>query len=473
MRDQHFYLTTTLPYVNAEPHIGFALEIVAGDVICRYHKEMLGEKVAFNTGTDEHGQKIYQEALKAKKNSQDYVDEYAAKFEELKKLLNLSYTHFIRTTNPDHKKAAQHFWQLCDTNGFIYKKNYTIKYCVGCELEKTESELVDGRCPLHPNQELETREEENYFFKFSAFEKPLLEYYQKNPDFVKPEGKMKEITAFVKGGLQDFSISRLKAKMPWGVTVPGDESQVMYVWFDALINYISTLGWPKDEAEFHQYWPGVQLAGKDNLRQQSAMWQAMLLAAGIQPSKNILINGFISIGGQKMSKSLGNVISPKEMVDRYGADATRYLLMNLGPFGTDMDVTWEKLDTTYTADLSNGLGNLCSRVAKLCEQTNFVNTVPQPEVPDNYHVALVDFNILDALTQSRSLITELDQYLTKKEPWKLEPQSVRAVLTEAVEKILLIGKLLSPFMPDTTQTILKNFSNEKIKAVQPLFPRLS
>lgn len=248
----------------------------------------------------------------------------------------------------------------------------------------------------------------------------------------------------------------------------------MYVWFDALVNYISTLGWPDESktGEFSQFWPGVQLAGKDNLRQQSAMWQAMLMGAGLQPSKQILINGFISVAGQKMSKSLGNVIAPSEMIERYGIDGTRYLLMNLGPFGTDMDVSWEKLDTTYTAELSNGLGNLCSRVAKLCEQTNFVNTVPQPAIPAKYHAALSNSHILSALSQAKSLITELDQYLTKKEPWKLEPQNTRAVLTEAVEKILLMAKLLSPFMPKTTEIILKNFSDQKIKALKPLFPRL-
>lgn len=472
MDDQHFYLTTTLPYVNAEPHIGFALEIVAGDVISRYQKEILGKKVIFNTGTDEHGQKIYQKALEAKQTPQAYVDHYAAKFEDLKKLLNLSYTHFIRTTNADHKKAAQHFWQLCDQNGFIYKKNYTIKYCVGCELEKTDSELVDGRCPLHPNLELEVREEENYFFKFSAFQEKLTQLYERNPQFVKPVSKMQEIKSFVARGLNDFSISRLKSKMPWGVGVPGDPEHVMYVWFDALVNYISTLGWPVKTDNFHMYWPGIQLAGKDNLRQQAAMWQAMLMAAGLLPSQQILINGFISVAGQKMSKSLGNVISPEEMVERYGTDATRYLLMNLGPFGTDMDVAWEKLDTVYTADLSNGLGNLCSRVAKLCETTNFINTVKQPEVPAEYHQALADYELLSGLAQVKNLIAELDEYLAKEEPWKLEPTASHAILTEAVEKILLIGQLLSPFMPQISETVVNHFSRPTIKALTPLFPRL-
>jgi methionyl-tRNA synthetase len=471
--DQKFYLTTTLPYVNAVPHIGFALEIVAADVIARYQRD-LGKNVIFNTGTDEHGQKIYQEALKAGKDPQIYTDEYVAKFEDLKNQLNLSYTHFIRTTNPDHKAAAQEFWRRCDKNGYIYKKDYEIKYCVGCELEKTESELVDDRCPLHPNQELEIRQEENYFFKFSKFQDRLLKLYQENPQFVKPNSKMREITAFVEGGLQDFSISRLKAKMPWGVAIPNDDEHVMYVWFDALVNYISTLGWPdeSDAGQYTQFWPGIQLAGKDNLRQQAAMWQAMLMAAGLPTSKQILINGFISVAGQKMSKSLGNVIAPTEMIARYGMDSTRYLLMNLGPFGADRDVTWEKLDTIYTAKLANGLGNLCSRVAKLCEKTDFTNTPSVPKIAENYHLELDSFHLSTALAQTQALAAELDQYLADRKPWEVDGDEAKEILTQAVKKILIIAQMLMPFMPRTAEVISKSFNDKKIRALKPLFPRL-
>ncbi|NCS97839.1 MAG: methionine--tRNA ligase, partial [Candidatus Pacebacteria bacterium] len=250
---QKFYITTTLPYVNAEPHIGFALEIIAADVIARFHSEVLGEEVVFNTGTDEHGQKIHQKAQESGKDTQSYVDEYAAKFSELRELLSINYTHFIRTTNPNHKAAAQEFWTRCKNNGDIYKKMYKLSYCVGCELEKLSSELVDGRCPLHPNKDIEIREEENYFFAFSNYQKALLDHYEQNPSFVEPESKMKEIVAFVSGGLQDFSISRLKEKMPWGVEVPGDPDHVMYVWFDALVNYVSTLGWPDNTENFNAY----------------------------------------------------------------------------------------------------------------------------------------------------------------------------------------------------------------------------
>ncbi len=481
-----FYLTTTLPYVNAEPHIGFALEIVAADVIARYQRDILNNKVIFNTGTDEHGQKIYQNAIDNNQDPQAYVDHYAAKFEELKKLLNLSYTHFIRTTDKNHVVAAQKFWEICNNNGYIYKKEYKTKYCIGCELEKTDSELDDGKCPLHPNKELEIREEENYFFKFSAFQQPLLALYEKNPEFVKPAGKMKEIKAFVANGLQDFSISRLKEKMPWGIQVPNDPNHVMYVWFDALVNYISTLGWPSENSVFNQFWPGIQVAGKDNLRQQAAMWQAMLLAAKIQPSEQILINGFISVDGQKMSKSLGNVIAPTEMVKRYGVDATRYLLMNLGPFGTDMDVSWEKLDMVYQSKLANNIGNTISRVAKMCENSGIgyqdsykpwkFKTRKDGEEAifalDSAKKEMINFQLRSALTDISLYTNFIEEKLSKEEPWKLEGEKQKEILQTAISSIIELAKSLQPFMPTVSEKIITHFSQEKITALKPLFPRL-
>jgi methionyl-tRNA synthetase len=263
---KYLYITTTLPYVNAKPHMGHALEFVHADILARYHV-LLGERVFFNTGTDEHGLKIYRKALEEGKDPQAYVDEYAAKFNALKGVLNLSYNAFVRTTDPHHKAAAQEFWKLCFENGDIYKKNYQIKYCVGCELEKTDSELVDGKCPLHPNLELELIDEENYFFKFSKYQQALLDLYAKHPNLVVPDFRFNEIKKFIENGPEDFSISRLKEKMSWGVAVPGDASQVMYVWFDALVNYISTLGWPENKENFEMFWGtkknpnGLQLAG--------------------------------------------------------------------------------------------------------------------------------------------------------------------------------------------------------------------
>lgn len=473
-----FYLTTTLPYVNAEPHIGFALEIVAADVIARSQR-LAGSEVIFNTGTDEHGQKIFQQAAAAHMEPQAYTDLYAAKFADLRDLLNLSYSHFIRTTNPAHKKAAQHFWQLCDAQGDIYKNRYKVLYCVGCELEKRNSELVDGKCPLHPSKELEIREEENYFFRFSKYQQPLLDFYAAHPTFVRPASKMKEITAFVERGLQDFSISRLKEKMPWGVPVPGDDQHVMYVWFDALINYISTLGWPDDNQQYRRFWPGIQLAGKDNLRQQAAMWQAMLLSAGQPNSSHILINGFISVAGQKMSKSLGNVISPVDMVARYGVDGTRYLLMFIGPFGSDMDVSWQQFDTFYTAHLANGIGNVCSRIAKLGEKValqfddqRFADRW-SPETLDSVIGLYEAFQLKEAVAAINDYVKKIDEMLSKEQPWLQTGDSQRVTLTTALNSIVAVGKMLEPLLPETASTILTSLTGNQVVALKPLFPRLT
>ena len=462
-----FYITTALPYVNSDPHIGFALEIVQADVIARYHR-MMGDEVLFNTGTDEHGIKIYRKALEQGKDPQAYVDEYAQRFDDLKGALNLSYTNFIRTTDSKHKAAAQEFWKRCDASGSIYKKNYQVKYCVGCELEKTDSELVDGQCPIHPNLKIELIEEENYFFKFSAFQKPLLELYARCPDFVVPDFRFNEIKKFVEGGLQDFSISRLKSKMSWGIPVPGDEDQVMYVWFDALINYISTLRWPEDIVNFEVYWPGTQVAGKDNLRQQSAMWQAMLMAAGLPNSKQILIHGFITAGGQKMSKSLGNVVDPYDLVKRYGTDAVRYwLLRELSPF-EDGDYTDESMMTRYNGDLANNLGNLVSRVGKLSETlkssepTDPLILEQIKKTQTAYHKSIKAFKFHEALAHLWELFTFANVYINEKAPWKTGDAHAVASTAHLIQEG---AKLLEPFLPETAQKILKGHSG-------PLFPKI-
>lgn len=258
-----FYITTTLPYTNSDPHIGFAAEIIKADVSARWHR-LLGEEVIFSTGTDEHGLKIYQKAQEAGLSPRDYCTPYVERFKDLHKALEISVTDFIRTTDDNHIAAVQEFWRRVQANGDIYKKRYQIKYCVGCELEKTDSELVNGRCPWHPNRELEIIDEENYFFRFSKYQQPLLDFYAAQPDFILPSHRQKEIINFVSSGLKDFSISRLAAKMPNGVPVPGDPEQVIYVWFDALVNYISVLGWPQEGGRYQDFWPGLQVCGKDN-----------------------------------------------------------------------------------------------------------------------------------------------------------------------------------------------------------------
>jgi len=470
--DKKYYLTTTLPYVNAEPHIGFALEIVQADSLARFHK-LLGEDVVFNFGTDEHGQKIYQKALDAGKDPQVYCDEYAAKFDALKSALNLSYNHFIRTTDPHHIKAAQEFWKLCDKAGDIYKKLYKTKYCVGCELEKTDSELIDGRCPLHPNQDLEIIEEENYFFSFSKYQDKLLKFYEDNPDFVVPAGKFNEIKTFVKEGLQDFSISRLKSKMPWGIPVPGDATHVMYVWFDALINYISTLGWPEDKESFEKYWPGFQVAGKDNLRQQTAIWQAMLASAGLPFSKQVFIHGFVTANGVKISKSLGNTINPIEVAEKYGTDALRYyLLAKINPT-EDSDFTFEKFEEVYNGELANGLGNLVSRVAKLCEKSELKFKPTKIQKDEKIEKALKEYKFDVAIKLIWDEIAQTDHFINEEEPWKLTGDKSEAVLIHLVDHVRTISSNLEPFLPETAEKINKIFVGPIIKSAAPLFPRLN
>lgn len=476
--EQKRYLTTTLPYVNADPHIGFALEIVQADILVRYWA-MQGSEVFFNTGTDEHGVKILRKAQEGGVDPKAYVDEWAAKFRGLKDKLDLfDGLHFIRTTDPHHEAAAQEFWRRCEANGDIYKKNYQVKYCVGCELEKTDSELQNGRCPLHPNLDIEVIDEENYFFRFSKYDRQLLDLYARRPDFVVPDFRFNEIRAFVARGLEDFSISRLASKMPWGVPVPGDEKHVMYVWFDALVNYISTIGWPNDTAQFESFWgtdhspKAIQVAGKDNLRQQSAMWQAMLMSAGLPTTKQIIIHGFITSGGQKMSKSLGNVIDPYPIVDEYGTDALRYFLArHIHPF-EDSDFTMERFKEAYNADLVNGLGNVVARVMKLAE-THLTSSVAT-ETALSPQIA----SALDAYQYNRAVeiiwenIQSLDTRITAERPFSVVKEDLEAgkrIIVDCVAELAVIAANLAPFMPQTSAAILAAVAANK--KPDNLFPR--
>lgn len=476
-----FYITTTTPYVNSDPHLGFALEIVHADILVRYHK-LLGEELFFNTGTDEHGLKIYRKAQEAGKTTQEYVDGFAQRFRELLPALHISPdVNFIRTTDAHHKAAAQEFWRRCAQNGDIYKKEYEVKYCVGCELEKTDSELVDGTCPIHPNLTIEHIQEENYFFRFSKYQEQLLAYYKEHDTFVVPGFRFNEIKKFVEGGLQDFSVSRLKEKMPWGVPVPGDDSQVMYVWFDALVNYISALGWPEDEARFAHFWGtqaepnGVQIAGKDNLRQQSAMWQAMLLSAGLPNSKQIIIHGFINSGGQKMSKSLGNVIDPFAVVEQYGVDALRYWLAREMNTFEDGDFTWDKFKESYNGNLANGLGNLTSRVLKMAANAG-IGSAPAGAhgFSVEYRQYLDTFEIQKAADWVWTKIKAADEFIAKEEPFKkvkADEDAGRRDIAYLVGELADIAFHLQPFLPGSAEAIMAALSSISVDSIPRLYPR--
>lgn len=477
-----FYITTTLPYVNAEPHVGFATELIRADAVARA-KKLQGFEVFFNTGTDEHGQKLFDAAVKEGLPTQDYVDKYAESFRGLKSLLGISDdVHFIRTTDPEHEKAAQEFWRRCEKNGFIYKKNYQAKYCIGCELEKTDSELVDGRCPIHPTYTIQLIDEENYFFKFSEFGDKLLSFYASRPDFVVPEFRFNEIKAFVSRGLQDFSISRQKSKMSWGVPVPDDADHVMYVWFDALVNYISTVGWPKGESdeasEFSRFWAKgtpVQYCGKDNLRQQSAMWQAMLMAADVPNTHKIVIDGFLTgEGGVKMSKSLGNVSNPYDIVKEYGTDALRYFcLAELSSF-EDSPFTMDRFKDAYNAKLANGIGNLTSRILKMAE-SNLSEPVVIPEHTDmeEYFALYEAFDFVKISQYVWGRIQDMDLFIQEKKPFtviKTDKEAGEALIKELVVKLYEVARLLNPLLPETSAKIKELVKANKMPS-EPLFLR--
>lgn len=476
---KNFYLTTTLPYVNAPLHMGHALEFVRADAIARY-KKLVGYDVFFNTGTDEHGVKIFEKAKENNLAPQDFVDQGFATFKEQLKMFGISEdVHFIRTTDENHVKGAQEFWQKVYNNGYIYKKIYQAKYCVGCESEKTDSDLNEkGECPDHPGRPLEIIEEENYFFKYSEFGDKLLDFYKKNPNFVIPEFRFNEIKAFVERGLQDFSISRLKSKMPWGIEVPGDPMHVMYVWFDALTNYINTLGWPDENGDFKKYWvegTPTQYCGKDNTRFQSAMWQAMLMAAGVPNSSQIVVNGFITgEGGIKMSKTLGNVVDPRDIVNEYGTDALRYFLLREVSSFEDSPFTIERFKDSYNSGLANGIGNLSSRILTLSEKyLENCPEIPDMSIPKEFFEILDTFDIKKATDYIWIEIEKLDKYIQETEPFKvikINESKGKELLSEMVIRLYTIARMLNPIMPETNIK-LKNLIKENKKPDQPLFAR--
>jgi len=479
-----FYITTTIPYVNADPHIGFALELVQSDAIARFNR-LIGKDVFFSTGTDEHGQKIWEASQKENKNVQDYVDSYAQKYLDLKNILNLSNDNFIRTTSGAHLKAVQEFWRLCNAKGDIYKKKYKGLYCVGCEKFITEKDLINGKCEFHPTLTPEIIEEENYFFRLGNYRKQLLQYLSSEKTII-PEWRRIEAIDFVQGDMEDFSISRNKKRFSWGVEIPGDSEQVMYVWFDAFVNYISTLGWPFASAQdfqpeenlFEKFWrqgEKIQTAGKDMVKFQSVMWQGMLMSAGLPTTDTIVYHGFITgEGGIRMSKTLGNVINPSEVVKEYGTDALRYFLLREISSFEDSPFTMERFKDAYNSGLANGLGNLASRILTLSEKyLEKCPEIPEHSIPQEFKDLLNKFEIQKATNFVWSKITELDELIQKEEPFKVvkvDLEKGKKMISELDVKLYTIARMLNPIMPETNIT-LKKLIKENKKPEKPLFPR--
>jgi len=486
------------------------MEMIRADVIARY-KRYLGYEVFFNTGTDEHGQKIYEGAAKEGLTTQAYVDKNSEKFKSFHQMANISYDAFIRTTDNKHKAVAQKMWNVCLNNGDIYKAKQTINYCVGCEMEKTDSELLEGKCPDHPNRDLVISEEENYFFKFSKYGERLLELYTDNEshnELVLPDFRQNEIRKFVEGGLHDFSVSRLKSKMPWGVEVPGDSDHVMYVWFDALTSYIATLDWAtydnpmnSDErvnSNFEKFWlqsdcenrEVVQYCGKDNNKAQSAIWQAMLMSAGILPTSKIVINGHIISGGIKMSKSIGNVISPFEIVEEYNKvteyseEVLRFVMCHEVSTHEDSDITVSSIRQAYSAYLQNGIGNQVNRILKLTSQylnsediKNIISKLESSKLDNVYTGYLDNFKINEAIHIVTDKVKSLDEYIQSKAPFKLiksesqiDKDEAKAVMRDCLYMLGDMSHHLYFFMPRTAMVIY-NAINTNTMPEKALFNR--
>jgi methionyl-tRNA synthetase len=474
----HFYITTPIFYVNDAPHVGHAYAAVNADAIARWHR-LLGDDVFFLTGTDEHGAKVAEAAAEHGTSPQDWADRTVERFLAAWRGLDVANDDFIRTTEPRHHRAVQRFLQAVYDNGYIELGTYRGLYCVSCEDYYTEDQLVDGRCPIHHRPVVEM-EEENYFFKLSAFSDRLVEWYERCPDAVAPEGKRREALSFIRGGLKDISITR--TSFDWGVPVPWDDRHVFYVWYDALINYATAVGYGEDDDRFATWWPAVHhLVGKEILRFHCVWWPAMCMAAGIDPPAHVFVHGWLLVGGQKLSKSwlrqqaglaetgddtLVRVteIAPEALTSDFGVDALRYQLLRDVALGSDGDFSYEGMVARYNADLANNLGNLVARVATVVgSKCDGVGPAPSPDSPlagaaaDAVHAAAAAwerFAPQEALEATWRLIGAANAELEATEPWKQEPgPEVAAVLGSALEVLRIVALLCQPAMPTTAEEI--------------------
>lgn len=464
-----FYISTPIYYVNAKPHIGHAYTTIAADILARFHRDVLGEKTFFLTGTDEHGLKIQREAEKNGKNPQEFTDEIAKEFKSLWNKLDIKCDNFIRTTDENHKKAVQKVLETLYDKGAIYKGEYEGLYCVGCEQFKNESDLIDGKCPDH-NIVPELIKEESYLLKLTDIQPELIKKIESDEFKITPEKYKKEILSFLQNQtLRDVSVSR--KNVSWGIPLPFDPTHTTYVWADAFLNYLTGLGWNGDEKNIPEFWPAdIQLIGKDILRVHATIWPAILLHLGIKLPRVLFTHGHILSGGKKMSKTLGNVISIDQMLEKFGVDGTRYLLMSAGTFGTDVDVTMERLIEKYNADLANGLGNLLSRVIKLAEEIETegkkVMSIEVGSFIDKMELGLA----LGTIWQS--IIKADNKFIDDTKPWELkktDEKKFKEVMDKLISDLCLIAELLIPFMPETSEKIKKALETKK---VDPLFQRI-
>jgi methionyl-tRNA synthetase len=452
-----FYVTTPIYYVNDAPHIGHAYTTVVADALARWHR-LLGDDVFFLTGTDEHGQKVADTALANGVTPQEWTDRIVERFKDAWRLLGISNDDFIRTTEPRHHHAVQAFLQRIYDNGDIELGTYEGPYCVACEDYYTETQLVDGNCPVHLRPVVRMKEE-NYFFRLSRYEERLLEWYAARPEAVRPESKRNEALGFIRGGLEDISITR--TSLTWGVPVPWDPKHVFYVWYDALINYCTAVGFGSDEARFATWWPAVHhLIGKEIIRFHCVWWPAMCMAAGIDPPHHVFVHGWLLVGGEKMSKTRLNQIAPGDLVDDFGVDGYRYHFLRDQSLGPDGDFSYERMVERYNADLANNFGNLLSRVATVVgKQCGGVGPAPQDASPlrevaakayEDSAAAWARFAPSEALEATWRLIRETNAYLEANEPWKVAPgAAVDAVMGDALEALRIVAVLASPATPAT------------------------
>ncbi len=462
-----FYITAAIPYVNAPPHIGHALEFIQVDAIARYHK-LLGDQVTALTGGDENALKNVQAAEKAGEPTQKFVDKNAQLFLDLTKKLNTSFDVFQKGTNPEHFKSSQELWNKCNKNGDIYKKNYEGLYCVGCETFYVPDELNEkGECFEHPGKKLDKVSESNYFFKLSSYQKQLIELISSDKLRIFPSFRKNEVLSFLKEPLHDISISRSNERAKnWGVPVPNDPNQRMYVWFDALNIYrsgVSEATWPAD----------LHIIGKGIIRFHTIYWPAFLLSAGLPLPKAVMAHGYLTVDGQKMSKTIGNIIDPLEIINKYGVDALRYYLLREIPPFDDGDFSYRRLDEVYSSDLANELGNLVMRITALAEKDGLnIDSSEKKQLSDRTKKQFdnFEFNIIleDIWKNIKTLNKQIDDYA----PWKKTGKERKEFLVDSLKGINQIGYELQVFLPETAEKILKA-TNGKISKIVPLFPRLN